>query len=260
MRIRSVGPVRRAFPAFCGTAALCLAASAASPPDLPSASEVLERHIVAIGGRQAVMRHSSMTMKGRYQVPAQKVDLETLTYARDGKFVLRADLPGGAVFRTGYDGQTAWTISGAGKVTLPAGDVLKSIARDADLYYHLHVLQYFRSMKVVDVQPFNYRPCYHLLGVNNWGKVNEHFYDTKTGLLQGYAFDTAWRGGKGAATDTFEDYREFGGIQMAAKTTSRDGDDITITLITSVSYDDVDDSVFALPQEVRDALPATKSP
>lgn len=42
--------------------------------------------------------------------------------------------------------------------------------------------------------PLNGRPCYHLKGINTWGKVNEHFYDTETGLLLGYAFNTAWRG------------------------------------------------------------------
>jgi hypothetical protein len=225
---------------------------------LPTASEVLERH-VAVTGARALQRHVSMTVRGRYQDPAHQLDVETVTYATDGKFLLRAELPGGRTYRTGYDGHTAWTVNGAGKVTLPVGDAVKSIARDADLYYHLHVLKYFRSMKVIDLKDFGGRQCYHLLGINNWGKVNEQFYDIETGLLRGYAFDTAWRGGKGAATDTFEDYKDFDGILMAAKVTSRDGDDLTITLITAVTYDDVDASVFALPREVEDALATKKA-
>ena len=45
---------------------------------------------------------------------------------------------------------------------------------------------------------------------------------------------------------------------MAAKTTSRDGDDLTVSLITAVTYDDVKDEVFALPNAVRVAVTEKK--
>jgi len=60
-----------------------------------------------------------------------------------------------------------------------------------------------------------------------------------------------WRGGNGDASQTFEDYKDFGGVLMPVKTTSRDGNDVFIATVTSVTYDDVADSVFALPEAVR---------
>lgn len=235
---------------------ICLAVTAwpglsQTASKLPKAEEVLNRYIEVTGGRDALLRHKSMTIHGRYQDPAQKLDVETVSYTKDGKLLLKAQLPGGKEYATGYDGETAWDLNGSGKVTIHKGDEIKSVARDADMYYHLRVLNYFKSMEVVDVKEFNGRACYHLKGVNNWGKLNEQFYDKENGLLLGYAFNTAWRGGKGDATDTFEEYRDFGGVRMPSKTTSRDGDDLTISLITSVTYDDVDDSVFALPDAVK---------
>ena len=95
-------------------------------------------------------------------------------------------------------------------------------------------------------------------GINNWGKVNEQFYDTESGLLLGYAFNTAWRGGRGDATVMFEDYQDFGGVRMAATTTSHDGDKVTVSRITSVTYDDVDDSIFVMPEQVRRAAEAPR--
>lgn len=225
---------------------------------LPSPQTVLERYITATGGREALLRHKSMTIRRRYQEPAQKLDVETISYTKDGKLFVKAFLPKGKEYATGYDGQTAWSIAPNGKVAIQEGDVIKSVARDADMYYHLHVMNYFKTMEVVDSKEFSGRPCYHLKGVNNWGRVNEQFYDKENGLLLGYAFNTAWRGGKGDATATFEDYKDFGGILMPVKTTSRDGDDLSIDLITSVTYDDVDDAVFALPEAVRKAA-ATKT-
>jgi len=230
------------------TAKPCLPQTAAK---LPTAEEVLNRNVEATGGKEALLRHKSMTVHGRYQSPAQKLDVETVAYTKDGKLLFKALLPGGKEYNTGYDGQTAWDLDSTGKVTIHEGDEVKSIARDADMYYHLHVMNYFKSMEVVGVKEFNGRACYHLKGVNNWGKVNEHFYDKENGLLLGYAFNTAWRGGNGQATETFEDYKDFGGVRMPAKSTSRDGDDLSVSLITVVTYDDVDDAVFVLPDAVK---------
>lgn len=225
---------------------------------LPTVNEVLERHVEATGGKEALLQHKSMTVHGRYEDPAQKADYETVFYTKDGKMLLKAELGGGKQYQTGYDGETAWVLHPDGKVDIAEGDMVKTVARDADMYYHLHVLNYFKSMEVVDMKEFNGRPCYHLKGINNWDKVNEQFYDKENGLLMGYAFNTAWRGGKGDATDTFDEYKDFGGVRMAAKTTSRDGDNLTISLITAVTYDDVKDEVFALPKAVKVAVAEKK--
>jgi hypothetical protein len=215
---------------------------------LPTVQQVLDRYVQVTGGRDALLRHKSMTMH------MKEGDVELVLYQKDTRAAQKILFPDGKTMRAGYDGKVAWSIDTAGKVHLPQGDVIKTIARDADMYYHLHVLNYFRSMTVVDVKPFNGHPCYHLEGVNNWGRVNEQFYDTASGLLLGYAFNTAWRGGHGDATTTFEDYTNYGGVLMAATETSRDGDDVSVDRIASVTYDDVDDAMFALPEAVRKAV------
>jgi hypothetical protein len=46
---------------------------------------------------------------------------------------------------------------------------------------------------------------------------------------------------------------------MAVKDPSRDGDDLSNFTITSVTYDDVDDAVFALPETVQKAKAASKT-
>jgi zinc protease len=220
---------------------------------LPTVEWVLERYVTATGGRDALLRHSSMNLRGRNFEPATKREVSAVFYTKDGKFLQVVTLPTGQSL-SGYDGHIAWDLDSHGKVTIHEGDVVKSIARDADMYYHLHVMQYFRNMAIVDVQTFNGRLCYHLKGVNNWGKQNEQFYDKETGLLVGYAFNTAWRGGNGAATQLFEDYRDFDGVRMPTKNTTRDGDDVSVFTVERVTWDDVPDSVFELPAAVRAKL------
>jgi hypothetical protein len=193
----------------CATASLCLLSSSnamrgATPAaaELPTVQYVLDRFVQVTGGRDAWLRHRSITIHGRFQVPAKNLDVETISDTKDGKALQIAKLAAGDSL-SGYDGRTAWDMDAGGKVSIREGDEVKSIARDADMYYHLHVMDYFRTMEVMDVQEFSGRSCYHLKGMNYWGKMNEQFYDRTSGLLIGYAFNTAWRGGNGAATATF---------------------------------------------------------
>jgi hypothetical protein len=237
-----------------GTAALTAIAWSQSPEPLPTVEVVLDRYVQATGGAPALLRHKSMTIWSRTENLTNHANVQTVVYCANGKLLQKTTLPENKEFLAGYDGLTAWQIDGSGKVSIAHGDVVKTVARDADMYYHLHVLKYFRSMEVADGREFNGRACYHLKGVNNWGKLNEQFYDKENGLLLGYAFNTAWRGGKGDATVTFEDYKEFGGVLLPTKTTSRDGDAVSVDLVESVTFDDVADSVFTLPEAVRKAI------
>ena len=229
-------------------------ARGAASASLPTAAEVLNRYVTATGGRNSLLRHKSMTVHGRYQEPANHLDVETISYAKGLKSMLKAFLPDGKLYQGGYDGSVAWNIDPAGKVTIYHGDEAKTAARDADMYYHLHVLDYFKKLEVVGVKEFEGHQCYDLKGVNNWNQPNEQFYDKESGLLIGYFFNTKWRGGPGDTTAIFEDYKDFGGVLMPTKNTGRDANGVTVGLVTSVTYDDVDDSVFALPDAVKKAL------
>ena len=144
-------------------------------------------------------------------------------------------------------------------MTIHAGDEARTMARDADMYYHLHVMQYFKSLDVVGVQNFGGRPCYHLKGINNWDQPNEQFYDKENGLLLGYKFNTAWRGGNGAADAIFEDYKPFAGILFSTKQIGHDSNTMDVSFTDSVTWDDVPDSALQLPSAVK-AMLAAESP
>jgi hypothetical protein len=247
------------FILICAGAANVGSLSGQTTGKLPTAKEVLERYVEVTGGRDALLRHKSMTVRGRLEVPSRKLQREGVLYTKDGKMLQKIFLPDAKENASGYDGQTAWDLGPDGKAVVHEGDEVKTVARDADMYYHLQVLKYFKSMEVIDVKDFNGRACYHLKGINNWGKVNEQFYDKENGLLVGYAFNTAWRGGIGDATETFEEYKDFGGVRMPTVNTHREGGEVSIFRITSVTYDDVADEVFALPEAVKSALAAKKA-
>lgn len=246
-------------------AILLLAASALGAQDsskakpLPTVQQVMDHYVSAIGGHDVIFKHKSMTVHGTFEVSG--LSLDRVAYYKDGKMLYQITLPSGDHYQEGFDGAVAWQINPGNpqkSASISEGDEVKAKQRDADIYYPGRILDYFSSMEVVDVVDFEGHTCYHLKGINNWGKVNEHFYDTTTGLLVGYRFNSNWRRGGGDESEVFSDYKDFGGWLMPTKSTGKNSDATQVQTVTSITFDDVEDSVFALPQPIK-VLLKTKS-
>jgi hypothetical protein len=221
---------------------------------LPSVQEVMDHFVSAIGGRDAIFKHRSMTVHGKLLLSGKGPTVDRSVYYKDGKMLYEITLPGGGQYKEGFDGNVAWQFHPRNGPAILQGDEVKSKQRDADMYYPGRILDYFRSMEVVDVTDFDGHTCYHLKGTNKWGKVNEHFYDTTSGLLVGYRFNSSWRGGSGDESVVFSEYRDFGGWLMPTRAVHKRADGEQVETIASVSFDDVADSVFTLPDEVKALL------
>jgi len=218
---------------------------------LPTAKEVLDRYAKALGGRETMYKHTSMTVHGKQEYPEKHVSLDHVLYYKGGKRLEKITLPDGSAVVAGFDGKIGWEVAANGTASLHQGDEASSWKRDADMFYPARVLDYFQSMEVVDATDFQGHTCYHLRGTNNWGKLNEQFYDKESGLLVGYRFDTRWRGGTGTAIMVFSDYKDFSGWLMPTRTLYKEAKLEVFETVTSVSFDDVDDSIFVLPQAVQ---------
>jgi hypothetical protein len=236
----------------------------AADSPLPTAKEVVERYDQAIGGRDAIVHHTSSTMRGAMQLHDgdKLVQLPFVYYAGAPYLRLeRVTLPNGAGdVLNGFDGETAWSFdprpgpqTGAKTYT---GDDRESQKRDADFYYPLDELSWFKSMETVGVEDFEGRPCYRLHGINNWGKQNDHLYDKETGLLTAYDFES----GLGPTHEIFSDYKKIDGVLFPMKQTvkvkSKTGEWEVVQVLQyeSVTFNDVDPASLAPPQAVRDMV------
>jgi len=245
---------------LCGLAASFLVADT-----LPPAQEIVARYDQALGGRAAILRHTSCTMRGTLEVrkPEGSVFLPFVFYAMAPyRRLEKITLPKHAGDNlSGFDGENAWGLDPRNGAQVLTGNDRESAKRDADFYYPLTELSWFKSMQTVGPEEFEARPCYRLHGINNWNKSNDHFYDRETGLLVGYEFETTWRSGKVWVHEIFSDYQKIDGVLFPMKQTVKirpeNGGEWTVAQIfaySSVTFNDVDSSIFAPPKAVRDLL------
>jgi len=234
------------------------AKDSSSNPALPKVQQVMERYVKALGGRDAIFKHKAMTVRGTFELSDKGPSLDRTARYKDGKMLYEITFPDGKVYQEGFDGGTAWRLHPRNGPAVLEGDEVKSTARDADMYYPARILDYFSSMEVVEVADFEGHTCYHLKGPNKWGKINEHFYDTTSGLLIGYRFNSSWRGGSGDESEVFSDYKDFDGWLMPTRAAHKSADGVQTETTTLVTFDDVPDGTFALPDAVKQLLIANK--
>jgi hypothetical protein len=99
---------------------------------LPTATEIIARHVAAIGGEAAYQTVTSMRAYGRFDIAAQGISgaLELLS-ARPNKLLYRVTIAGIGRIESGYDGSIGWTISPIAGPELLSGKQLADAADDA---------------------------------------------------------------------------------------------------------------------------------
>lgn len=225
------------------------------PGTLPSARSILDRHVEAIGGAEALRRHRSTHVKGTVSMPAAGISGTLEAYAaRPNKSLVRVSLGGVGEVTEAFDGTVGWSVSPLTGPMLLEGRQLEEKRFDAEYDHELRSEGRYTSMATIDRIEFDGRVCYKVSLVRATGGEDIEFYDVETGLKAGAI--TTRETPMGAVTGTtFEsDYRRFDGLLHPTTVRSRIGGIEQVISITAVEFDTVPSSVFEMPPDIRALL------
>jgi len=251
------GALRRAGIALCLALALPLTAAA---QQLPPAKQVLDRYVEAMGGREAIARQKFRTIETEMSMPAMGMNMTVKTVmAAPNRMVTTAEMPGAGALRSGYDGSVGWQVNPMTGPSLMSGAELEQNAQMADFHGPLNYDKLYRSMETTERTELNGRPCYKVKLTTASGRESWQCFDTETGLMVATGGKQESQMGSIETTSLFSDYKEFDGVKMPTRSTTKMmGQDMTAT-VKSVSHAPVDASVFALPAEIQ-ALAGARKP
>ena len=244
------------------------AAQQSSPPatqsadDLPSADEILAKFVKAMGGEKALRRHTSSYTTGEFSIPSQGMNGTLEIYAKaPNKSLAVIEIEGFGTVKEGFDGKTAWSTDPASGPQVFDGAALEVRRIDADFFGPLNFVKNFKSIRVVDRSSFEDELCYKVEMVDKADYTRTLYFSVQTGLIRGGEFTMPTPMGDMPGTIVTGEYKDFGGIQLPVKTTiTIMGMDRVIT-VKDVEYDTVEDTVFEIPQEIRNLVsdsPTTK--
>ena len=219
---------------------------------LPSARSIIDRHLKAIGGRDAILAHSSTRATGTFSVASAGMTGAIEVFAaKPDKSMIKINIPSVGDIVEGYNGKHGWTLSPMSGPMLLEGKQLEEKRFDADFYGELHDDSRYQSMTTLERTEFDSRQCYKLRLVRKDGAEEFEFYDVETGLKAGRIATRETPMGSVTGTAVETDYKKFGNLlQPTTVKNSLMGMQQLIT-ITTIEYDAVPPSAFDPPAEIR---------
>jgi hypothetical protein len=222
-------------------------------PPLPSAKEILARHVDAIGGEAAWKAVKSMRATGTFTLTAQGLSgTVEMQAGRPSNVRLNITLMGLGKIESGYDGKVGWTIDPVSGPSLLTGRELSEMADEAYFDAALHGPDYIKEFVPVGRETFSQKAAYKVKVVLKSGTEQFEFFDVATGLLLGFEGSRAMmQMGVVPTTEIIGDYKEFSGLRLPTSVTQRALGFETAITISSFEFNTVAPNAFDLPPAIK---------
>lgn len=179
---------------------------------LPSVDQVLSRYVEALGGRAALEKLKTRSMKGsqvRFDGTASPLEVYE---ASPNKLVAIVTTANGVV-ASGFNGTTGWMRNPRGLREL-SGEQLAQMKRRAEFYGALRLKELYPQMTLEGKERVGDREAYVIRSRVGEKRVEKLYFDTQTGLLiRILGLDETILGDIPEQED-LSDYREVDGVKL----------------------------------------------
>jgi hypothetical protein len=218
---------------------------------LPSAMSLLEKHDAAVGGRAALDKHSSIHATVALTIAAANLTGTMDEYHAKPNLYFTKQVFVGQEVSSGFDGKVAWGIApGQGPMLLDSATTA-GIKVQSDFFADYYDPSKVKSAETIGVETFEGQRCYKVKLVHHDNSEKIIYLDSATGLRAGQSETTTVNGQSMARTIVMSDYKDFGGVKVPMKRVIRLPMAEVVGQITSMEFDTVDPSTFALPDAVK---------
>jgi hypothetical protein len=219
---------------------------------LPSARSIVDKYVQAIGGRKAILSHSSSHATGSFTVGGAGITGTVDIYnAKPAKSLVKTTIGGIGEILEGFDGTHAWGITPMTGPTLSEGAELAQKQFDADFYGDLHDDAKYTAMKTLEKTTFEGRPAYKVSMVKKIGGEDIEYFDAETGLKLGTTGTREGPMGPMNITATQSDYEKFGDVMVPTTLKQTFSGVNNVITITAVEWDNVPPSTFDMPEKIK---------
>ncbi len=212
----------------------------------PTADQLLNKYVLAIGGAAAIDKISSRVMKGTIDFGGKSLSIDI--YAKDpGERISLTHLAEGDSV-TAFNGHEGWLGMQGRQLREMHGSDLDGAAIDADLHLATHLKQMFSQTEVRESEKIDAHATYEVVGQREGKPPIELYFDQQSGLLiRLVRYGETALGWLPTQID-YADYREVGGVKVPYRwTLARPSGRFTIQIAELKQNVPVDDAKFVKP-------------
>jgi hypothetical protein len=226
---------------------------------LPSADQLLDKYLSAIGGTDALQKITSRVQKGTLTAfGGQHFAVDVYSKAPD-KRVSIMHLQGGDSV-TGFDGRQGW-LSVPGRVHTMSAAENDAARIDADLYFPAHLKALYQKFSVDSGEKIDGHDTYLVTGRTEGQPPLRLYLDKESGLLLRLVRYAETPLGRNPTQIDYADYRDANGVKVPFRwTLARPGNRFTIQVEQLQQSVPVDDAKFAPPPPPPAAAPKLSTP
>ncbi len=228
---------------------LAVSALAQTSATLPTADQIIEKYIQALGGKAAIEKITSRVIKGTIDIPVAGASGTLEVYLKaPGKGGSIASLSGLGEFLQGCDGKTAWTSDPFQGMRDLSGVELAAAKRESDLHDDLKIKQTFSKMTVTGKEKVGLLDAYVIQAVPVEGNPEKLFFDVQTGLLLRRDVEVESPQGRIPSENYLEDYKEVDGVKIPHTTRQvTPAYTLTVKILEVKTNVPIDDAKFNKP-------------
>lgn len=212
----------------------------------PTAAELFDKYVQALGGAAAIEKVTSGVAKGTVDLGGRQVPVDV--YSKDpGKRASFMHMPEGDSV-TAFDGHEGWIGAPGRPVREMHGSDADDAAIDADLHFATHLRQMFTEAQVRGMEQAGDHSSYLVVGRREGKPPLRLYFDAQTGLLVRLVRYSETALGRLPTQIDYTDYRDVAGVKVPFRwTLARPGGRFTIQASEVKQNIPVDDAKFARP-------------
>ena len=217
-----------------------------------TAEDIIEKSSQASGGRDAIMKITSLVAKGSMEIVAMGGTAATEMYSKaPDKRVNITTVDGYGEVKQGYDGKIAWSSEPQNGLVELSGDQAAASRREAQLNGELRWKDLYKSADVIGKEKAGDRDCWAVKFTPAEGKPINRCYDAETFLVSKIVTSVVSPEGPAEVFVLLSDYRDIGNGTKQPHTLkiTMPGIGDLITKYKEYLYNvDLDDAKFANPK------------
>ena len=221
-------------------------AATAPAAQSPSADEILNKYITALGGAEAIQKITSREGKGLIVFGENQTPIEVFTKAPNKR--ISVTHMGKGESYTAFDGTAGWL----GNTGRPARQMSpaesEAAGLDAEFYLALRIKEIFPELRRGRPETIRGFECSQLIGLKPGHPPVRFYFDNQTGLLMRLVRYGETPLGRSATQIDYADYRPVNGVRVPWRwTLARSNGRFTIQLSEVKANVPLDDEKFARP-------------
>jgi hypothetical protein len=215
--------------------------------NLPSAGQLFDKYLAAVGGADAVNKIKTRVQKGTIDAFGSQYPIEVYSEAPEKRLSIAHPQSGPSV--TAFNGEVGWltTPGGVHRMSPAEGEAARI---DATLHFPVKVREMYQDFKVRPGEEIAGRPTFEVRGTASGKPTLRLFFDQENGLLLRSIRYAETPLGRNPTQIDYADYRTAEGVKIPYRwTLARPGGSFTIKIDEVQQNVPVEEKLFVPPAE-----------